>query len=116
MNVPPPNAPRVYILEFGFNKDWLGDDARAKLAQVLGAWTCRFVNIDRVGATDTVGKEDKNLELSQKRAAAVRDYLLGAGVVPTRISARAAGEGELQVPTGQGVRMRSNRVVILTIR
>jgi hypothetical protein len=29
MNVPPPNAPRVYVMEFGFNKDWLGDDARA---------------------------------------------------------------------------------------
>jgi outer membrane protein OmpA-like peptidoglycan-associated protein len=116
MNIPPPNAPRVYVLEFGFNKDWVGDDTRAKLAQVISAWKCRFVNIDLVGATDTVGKEDKNLELSQKRAAAVRDYLVGAGVVPTRISARAAGEGDLQVPTGQGVRMRSNRVVILTIR
>lgn len=115
MNVPSPNAPRTYILEFGFNKDWLGDDSRAKLAQVISAWKCRFVNIQLVGQTDTVGKEDKNLELSQKRAAAVRDYLVGAGVVPTRISTHAAGEGALQTPTGQGVRMRSNRVVVLTI-
>lgn len=116
MNVPPPGAARVYIMEFGFNKDWLGEDARAKLAQVVSAWKCRFVSFDLLGATDTVGKEDKNLDLSQKRAAAVRDYLLGAGVVPTRITAHAAGEGVLQVPTGQGVRMRSNRVVILTIK
>src|SRR5271155_1748364 len=116
MNVPPPNAPRVYVMEFGFNKDWLGDDARAKLAQVVSAWKCRFVNIDVLGATDTVGKEDKNLELSSKRAASVRDYLVGAGVVPSRITAHAAGEGDLQVMTGQGVRLRANRVVILTIR
>lgn len=116
MNVPPPGAPRVYIMEFGFNKDWLGQDARAKLAQVLTVWKCRFVNFDLLGTTDTVGKEDKNLDLSQKRAAAVRDYMVGAGVVPTRITAHAAGEGTLQVATGQGVRMRSNRVVILTVQ
>jgi outer membrane protein OmpA-like peptidoglycan-associated protein len=116
MNVPPPTAPRVYVMEFGFNKDWVGEDARAKLAQVVAVWKCRFVSFDLLGATDTVGKEDKNLDLSSKRAAAVRDYLVGAGVVPTRITAHAAGEGALQVPTGQGVRMRSNRVVILTVR
>jgi hypothetical protein len=115
MNLPMTNAPRVY-LEFGFNKDWLGDDTRAKLAQVISAGKCRYVNFDLVGATDMVDKEDKNLELSQKRAASVRDFLLGAGVVATRISAHAAGENEPLVPTGQGVRLRANRVVILTIR
>jgi outer membrane protein OmpA-like peptidoglycan-associated protein len=116
MNLPMTNAPRVYILEFGFNKSWLGDDTRAKLAQVISAWKCRYVAIELVGATDTVGKEDKNLELSQKRAASVRDYLLGAGVVASRISAHAAGENEPLVPTGQGVRLRANRIVVLTIR
>jgi len=65
---------------------------------------------------DTVGKESNNLNLSELRALAVRDYLVGAGVVPTRITTRIAGESDLQVPTADNVRLRSNRVAIVTIR
>jgi len=116
VNDPPTNAPRVYVLEFGFNKSWVGEEARGALAQIVNAWKCRYVNIEVVGHTDTVGKEDANLELADKRSKSVRDYLLGAGVVPTRIATRAAGEREPLVPTGQGVRARVNRAVVVFIR
>jgi outer membrane protein OmpA-like peptidoglycan-associated protein len=46
----------------------------------------------------------------------VRDYLLGAGVFPARLPAIAAGENDQQVPTVQGVRLRANRVVVVTIK
>jgi outer membrane protein OmpA-like peptidoglycan-associated protein len=116
MNDVPPNAPRVFVAEFGYNKDWVGDDARARLTPLINAWKCRFVKFEVVGHTDTVGKEDKNLELSDKRAKAVRDYLIGAGVVPGRIMTRAAGENEPLAPTGQGVRARINRAVVVFVR
>jgi outer membrane protein OmpA-like peptidoglycan-associated protein len=116
MPVPPATAPRVYVLEFGYNKDWLNLANRAKLDEVLSAWKCRYGTIEVVGHTDAVGKEDVNLQLSINRATAVRDYLLGAGVFPTRIPAIAAGENNQQVPTTQGVRLRANRVVVVTIK
>lgn len=116
MTVPPQNATRWYVMEFGFNKDWVSDEARAKLNQLVTAWKCQFVSFQVVGHSDTVGKEDQKLELSQKRAASVRDYLLGAGIVASRITSRGAGASELQVQTPQGVRLRDNRVVVVTVQ
>ena len=50
-----------------------------------------------------------------KRATAVRDCLLGAGVYPMRIEPLAAGENNRRVPTYQRQRLRANRVVVVTI-
>jgi len=69
------------------------------------------VTITATGHADT--KENDEVDLSQLRADAVRNYLLGAGVVPTRVTARI--NTNLQVPTGEAVRLRSNRVVVVTI-
>jgi outer membrane protein OmpA-like peptidoglycan-associated protein len=71
------------------------------------------VNIDVAGHTDT--KEADNLSLSALRANAVRDYLVGGGVVPSRVTTRAEGEFNQQVLTVEGVRLRDNRVVVVTI-
>jgi len=115
MPEPPVNAPRVYVLEFGFNKYFANADSRKALNELMDAWKCRYVNIDVAGHTDTVGKESYNLMLSELRAQAVRNYLVGAGVVPTRITTHVAGESDLRVPTANNVRLRSNRVAIVTI-
>jgi hypothetical protein len=116
LNEPPVNAPRTYVLDFGYNKTWVDSKARAALTQLVNAWKCRYVNFELVGHTDTVGKEGSNIEISDKRAKSVRDYLLGAGIVPTRITTRAAGESEPMVPTGQDVRVRVNRAVVVFVR
>jgi outer membrane protein OmpA-like peptidoglycan-associated protein len=116
MPEPPLNAPRVYVLEFGFNKDFINADSRKTLNELTEAWKCRYVKIDVAGHTDTVGKESDNLNLAELRAQAVRNYIAGAGVVPTRISTHVAGESDLQVATANDARLRSNRVAIVTIR
>jgi len=116
MPEPSVSAPRVYVLEFGFNKHFVNADSRKALNELMEAWKCRYVNIDVAGHTDTVGKNSDNLNLSELRAQAVRNYLVGAGVVPTRITTHVAGESDLQVPTANNVRLRSNRVAIVTIR
>ena len=115
MPEPPVNAPRVYVLEFGFNKDFVNADSRKALNELMEAWKCQYANIEVAGHTDTVGKESDNLNLSELRAQAVRNYLVGGGVVPTRIATHVAGESDLQVPTANSVRLRSNRVAIVTI-
>ena len=116
MPVPAPDAPPTLVLEFGYNKDWLNKANKAKLDEYLATWKCRFGQIQIVGHTDAVGKEDANLKLSVNRATAVRDYILGAGVYPSRIEPLAAGENNQQVPTYQGQRLRANRVVMVSIK
>ncbi len=48
--------------------------------------------IQVIGHTDNTGTAAYNFDLSQRRAVAVRDILLGAGVPSNRLSAAGAGE------------------------
>jgi len=47
--------------------------------------------IEVQGHTDNTGKEEKNMEISQRRADAVMDYLVKAGVAPERMTAKGYG-------------------------
>jgi outer membrane protein OmpA-like peptidoglycan-associated protein len=116
MNVPPESPSRAYVIEFGFNKTWVNQDSRAVLDQIVAAWKCRYSNIWVFGHTDTVGQEDANLGLSVARAAAARDYLIGAGIVSSRIRIEGKSENDLKVPTADNVRLRSNRAVTVIIQ
>jgi len=67
------------------------------------------------GHTDNTGKTDKNMALSEKRAQAVRDYLVSKGVPEDRITASGKGESE-PVATNKTVAGRqANRRVELVI-
>jgi outer membrane protein OmpA-like peptidoglycan-associated protein len=59
------------------------------LAETMKAYT--GVKIEVAGFTDNTGKEQPNLVLSEKRAGAVRDYLVGRGVESDRITAKGYG-------------------------
>jgi outer membrane protein OmpA-like peptidoglycan-associated protein len=113
---PPVNAPTQYTMEFGFNKTWVGQEARDVLNQVVAAWKCRPVNIWLFGFTDSVGHEDANLELSSKRAEDARQYLIGAGVAPNRVFTQAMGQSNQRIPTPDQTRLRTNRAVVAVIQ
>ncbi len=51
----------------------------------------KLIRVD--GHTDDVGKAEANLDLSDRRAAAVVDYLVGKGVARERLSSKGFGEG-----------------------
>ncbi len=48
--------------------------------------------VEIAGHTDNIGSAEYNLKLSQRRAEAVRQYLINKGVPPERIYARGYGE------------------------
>jgi outer membrane protein OmpA-like peptidoglycan-associated protein len=52
----------------------------------------KIADVDITGYTDRLGSETYNLELSLRRAQAVKEYLVGKGVEPGRL--RANGKGE----------------------
>lgn len=60
------------------------------LATLLKDESRRSIVIE--GYTDSGGTEDYNAELSERRAMAVRDFLVSAGIDPRRISVRGYGE------------------------
>ena len=60
-----------------------------QVVQVLGDFPKMRISIE--GHTDNVGKEVTNMRLSQRRAEAVRDYLVSKGVSPDRLEAVGYG-------------------------
>jgi hypothetical protein len=52
------------------------------------------VNVEVGGHTDSVGSDEHNMNLSQRRAEAVRAYLIGKGVAADRLIAKGHGESQ----------------------
>lgn len=102
---PPPPAPASFNHTlsgdalFAFGKasvDGLSDAGRAELdalaMRVLATPGIEVVHV--IGHSDRIGKDAANLELSRKRAAAVRDHLLAAGVPEELVTAVGRGSVE----------------------
>jgi len=67
------------------------------------------------GHTDSSGADSYNLELSQLRADAVRDFLTGNGIFPERITARGYGEEQPVASNANEVGRRENRRVEVVV-
>jgi outer membrane protein OmpA-like peptidoglycan-associated protein len=84
---------------FAFDSDTLTEAGRSGvdgiLRQVRSASEVQRIQV--VGYTDRIGSESYNKALSERRAAAVRDYLVAAGVAGDRIQAEGRGESEPRV-------------------
>ena len=80
---------------FDFNKYTLKPEARERLARVSGivlAYPDLKLQIE--GYTDAIGSEEYNQTLSEKRAAAVRDYLVSSGVSMNNVAAQGLGKAD----------------------
>jgi outer membrane protein OmpA-like peptidoglycan-associated protein len=78
---------------FGFDRAELtegGLRAVSKLSDFLTRYPGRNVLIE--GFTDSVGSDDYNLSLSERRASAVRGALINRGIDPGRIQVRGYGK------------------------
>lgn len=79
----------------------------------------RNPNIERVeiqGHTDSIGKREFNMQLSQDRADAVREWLIGAGVAPSRMVARGYGPDHALRPNNSAANRAANRRVQFIIK
>ncbi len=74
------------------------------------------LNVEIQGHTDDQGKDEFNLDLSQRRAEAVRDYLIGKGIDGARLVAKGYGETVPEVEgDSEDARSKNRRVEFVII-
>ncbi|WP_304621883.1 OmpA family protein [Neoroseomonas alba] len=91
--------------------------ALAPLGRALSSQDLAGFRFRIEGHTDTVGSAALNQALSERRAAAVREYLIAKfGVAPDRLVAIGLGDSQLLVPTPpQTSNARNRRVQVVNI-
>jgi outer membrane protein OmpA-like peptidoglycan-associated protein len=91
--------------------------ALAPLGRALSSQDLASFRFRIEGHTDNVGDPSSNQALSERRAAAVREYLIAKfGVNPSRLVAVGLGETQLLVPTPpQTSNARNRRVQVVNI-
>ena len=99
-------------LKFEFDKAELRPEDRELLSRIAGIlMTAKDYSISVSGHTDDVGTDEYNIKLSERRAQAVRDYLVKAGLSPEILSVTGLGKSRPLVPgTSDQARAKNRRV------
>jgi OOP family OmpA-OmpF porin len=105
---------------FDFDKSSLAPAAIAVLdATVTKLQMNPTLNVTIEGHTDSVGTADYNLSLGERRAIAVRDYLLARGIAASRLKTVSYGEerpkGDNSTDAGRAMNRRAS-VVTMTVQ
>jgi outer membrane protein OmpA-like peptidoglycan-associated protein len=119
--VPAPVPPKKLVLEgvnFDFDKSAIRQedlDSIDKDVASLDSWG--NVNIEVAGHTDSRGSDEYNMKLSQRRADAVRNYLVSKGIAADRLFAKGYGESQpvADNATDEG-RFKNRRVELVEIK
>ena len=117
----PAPVPQKLVLEgvnFDFDKATLRQEDMAIIDRDVTALdTWGNVNIEVAGHTDSRGSDGYNMDLSQRRAEAVRNYLVGKGIAADRLSARGYGESQpvADNATDEG-RFKNRRVELVRLK
>jgi outer membrane protein OmpA-like peptidoglycan-associated protein len=101
---------------FDFNKYTLKPGAREKLAKVSGILLAYpGLKIQLEGHTDSVGSDGYNQTLSEKRADAVRDYLVTEGVPADGVTAEGYGKANPVASNDTPAGRQQNRRVDMVV-
>jgi len=116
-----PAPPRKLVLEgvnFDFDKSTLRQEDIAIIDRdvtTLDQWG--NANIEVAGHTDSRGSDEYNMNLSQQRAEAVRNYLISKGIAADRLTAKGYGESQpvADNATDEG-RFKNRRVELVPLK
>ncbi len=101
-------------VEFDFDKATLRPENRELLSRIAGVLlTSKGFRVQIHGHTDDIGSSEYNQRLSVRRAKAVRDYLVDAGIDPEIVSTEGHGKTNPLLPgTNPKARAKNRRVEI----
>jgi OOP family OmpA-OmpF porin len=103
-------------VHFDFDKATLRPEAMVILNNAAGLLsTHERVVVEVAGHTDSVGSEEYNQGLSERRANAVRDYLVSKGITASRLTARGYGEVRPVASNDTDAGRQENRRVELVV-
>jgi len=111
--------PDVHTIMFGSNSAHIDAAGRKVIDQIVSDVRKNYGDVYKIAATghaDRAGSADYNLALSLKRAEAVRDALVAAGIPHDAITTAKLGETEPVVPTADGVSESANRRVEVIVQ
>lgn len=114
--VPPAKLGDSFIVTFDVGSSELEGQAVNTVTSAAAAM--KSIGASKIivsGHTDTLGGADENLMLSQRRAEAVRQLLLSAGVKAKDISIATYGETQPKISTGDDLASRENRRVEINL-
>lgn len=95
------------VVHFAYDQSTLSNETAAVLAQVAQfMFVHREVRVELVGHTDVRGSDRYNDALGERRARAVRAYLLASGVDPARVD--LASQGRRQSLQVEAERLRAH--------
>ena len=106
---------RSYHIEFETGSAVIRPASYPMLDEIFqSAVVAEGLKLGAYGHTDNSGSDDVNVPLSEKRAAAVRDYLLGKGLAADRIETKGYGSSKPVADNGTADgRSRNRRVEIV---
>ena len=103
-------------IRFDFDKANIKPEYRDILNRIAGIlMTLKGYTVAVYGYTDDIGTQTYNLQLSQRRAEAVRDFLVQAGISPIIMSAKGFGKSDPRVPGDSDQARAANRRVEIGI-
>ena len=103
-------------IRFDFDKANIKPEYRDILNRIAGIlMTLKGYAIAVYGYTDDTGTQSYNLQLSQRRAEAVRNFLVETGISPTIMSTKGFGKSDPRVPGDSEQARAANRRVEIGI-
>ncbi len=106
----------MYGIKFQSGKDIITSNSNAildKVVEVMKSSQAYKLTID--GHTDSSGKDEMNMDLSIRRAAAVKKYLVDHGISESRLTSRGFGETKPVADNKTAAGRAKNRRVELSI-
>ena len=101
---------------FDFNKYTLRPAAREKLAKISGIILSHpGLRLEVDGYTDSIGSDDYNLKLSDRRASGVRDYLVSQGLAPDNLTVKGFGKEDPVASNDTAAGRQKNRRVEMVV-
>ena len=103
-------------IRFYFDKANIKPEYRDILNRIAGIlMTLKGYTIAVYGYTDDTGTQSYNLQLSQRRAESVREFLVQTGISPTIVSTKGFGKSDPRVPGDSEQARAANRRVEIGI-